>query len=680
MRPLCGKERRLCASLFLLTLAISGKAAAQKKISCSDGEHIEMDLKEIAIKYDASSFSGTLSSLRVLGSRLEVAPKKLQEAAVATQEWNEFLKGLAVGYNTCAVSKQQFAEGVNRIYPRLKEDAADLEEIRKIVSEGRKADEKRLQSLLASYYDNLKRFAQISGKEILLQRIESIAQEVKEVRSGQEEILRRQDVGTETVLEGERAILKKLEEIDQRNKQAPLATPAEVSTEVSKIRKDLLAKADEAETAYQKGYELLERYRFAEAIPYLKQARDAIALADFSLSLGRAYLELEDLGEAERVLREGLELASGKKDYDHEASFASLLGSVLGTKGDLDGALSYAQRALEIDEKVYGPDHPSVARRVSTIAAILYNKGDLDGALSYAQRALKIDEKVYGTEHKQVAQDYVHAGLILSGRGDVDGAFSYAQKALEIVERLNGPDDPAIAVIVLHIADDLMQRGDLDGALTYTQRGLKIDEKVDGPDSPMVAQGELYMAKVLRAKGDFNGALSLAQRALKIDEKAYGPNVSAVARCAKMIGLILHAKRDLEGALSYTQRALKIDEKVYGPDHPTVAEDSFNVGSILLDLRDLDGALKYAKRTLNIDEKVARHVENGFSVRDNLQVAQDAYNIGGVLAKKGDLDGALTYMQRALNILEITYGPGDLRTETLAAELLRLKQAKANQH
>jgi Tetratricopeptide repeat len=51
---------------------------------------------------------------------------------------------------------------------------------------------------------------------------------------------------------------------------------------------------------------------------------------------------------------------------------------------------------------VYGSDHPDVARDANNIGAILQTRRDLDGALGYAQRALKINEKVYGPEHPNV--------------------------------------------------------------------------------------------------------------------------------------------------------------------------------------------------------------------------------------------------------------------------------------
>src|ERR1019366_6487634 len=117
------------------------------------------------------------------------------------------------------------------------------------------------------------------------------------------------------------------------------------------LRKILLAKADEAEAAYNKGYELLDRYRFQEAIPYLQQAVAAVRLPDFYLALGRAYTELPDLNEAEKVLREGLELAS--LDEKNKAKLSDRLGIVLRSKGELDGALTYTIQALRIDENIY---------------------------------------------------------------------------------------------------------------------------------------------------------------------------------------------------------------------------------------------------------------------------------------------------------------------------------------
>src|SRR5215470_14231787 len=222
--------------------------------------------------------------------------------------------------------------------------------------------------------------------------------------------------------------------------------PEQVKKEVSAIKEKLLAKVDEAQAAYDKGYDLYQRYRFTEAIPSLKDALQIIQLPDFYLALGNAYLGLPDLGEAEKIYTEGLKKSIAEKDEKNEAIFSNQLGRTLQAKGDLDGALRYTERALTIDEKVYGPEHPTVAIDVNNIGGILKAGGDLDGALRNIQRALTIDEKVYGPEHPTVAIDVNNIGQILEAKGDLDGALRYTQRALTIGEKVDGPDHPTVAL------------------------------------------------------------------------------------------------------------------------------------------------------------------------------------------------------------------------------------------
>ena len=65
----------------------------------------------------------------------------------------------------------------------------------------------------------------------------------------------------------------------------------------------------------------------------------------------------------------------------------------------LDDARKAVQRALAIDEKVFGPDHPNVARDVNNLGMVLQALGDLDGARKAFERALAIIEKVLGPDH-----------------------------------------------------------------------------------------------------------------------------------------------------------------------------------------------------------------------------------------------------------------------------------------
>ena len=67
--------------------------------------------------------------------------------------------------------------------------------------------------------------------------------------------------------------------------------------------------------------------------------------------------------------------------------------------GDLPGAKAAFERALKIDEKAFGPDHPNVARDVNNLGSVLKELGDLPGAKAAFERALQIFQKLLGDDH-----------------------------------------------------------------------------------------------------------------------------------------------------------------------------------------------------------------------------------------------------------------------------------------
>ena len=61
------------------------------------------------------------------------------------------------------------------------------------------------------------------------------------------------------------------------------------------------------------------------------------------------------------------------------------------------------RRALAIDEKSFGPDHPNVASDLNNLALLLQATNRLAEAEPLYRRALAIDEKSFGPDHPNVA-------------------------------------------------------------------------------------------------------------------------------------------------------------------------------------------------------------------------------------------------------------------------------------
>jgi tetratricopeptide (TPR) repeat protein len=107
---------------------------------------------------------------------------------------------------------------------------------------------------------------------------------------------------------------------------------------------------------------------------------------------------------------------------------------------DCDAARAALQRALEIVEKEFGPDHTTVAIGLNNLGIVLKDLGNLDGALDGLQRALEIVEKEFGPDHTTVAIGLNNLGIVLRNRGDLDGARNALQRALGIFVGRNHPD------------------------------------------------------------------------------------------------------------------------------------------------------------------------------------------------------------------------------------------------
>ena len=121
------------------------------------------------------------------------------------------------------------------------------------------------------------------------------------------------------------------------------------------------------------------------------------------------------------------------------------LARLLQDQGDLAGARPLFERALAINEKALGPEHPDTAANLNNLARLLRAQGDLAGARPLFERALAISEKVLGPEHPETAISLNNLALLLRPQGDHAGARPLFDRALAIRERALGPDHPDTA-------------------------------------------------------------------------------------------------------------------------------------------------------------------------------------------------------------------------------------------
>jgi tetratricopeptide (TPR) repeat protein len=138
------------------------------------------------------------------------------------------------------------------------------------------------------------------------------------------------------------------------------------------------------------------------------------------------------------------------------------------------------------------------------------------------KRALAMDEKTLGPEHPVVVADLNNLAVAYQRQGRLAEAESVLKRALAISEKTRGPGYPELSTTLDNLANVYQDQGRLAEAESLFKRALAIDEKALGPEHRSVALKLNNLAMLYNDEGRRAEAVALLKRALAIDEKTLG--------------------------------------------------------------------------------------------------------------------------------------------------------------
>ena len=206
---------------------------------------------------------------------------------------------------------------------------------------------------------------------------------------------------------------------------------------------EMRGQLDQAAAAFREGLhanaaqQAQERIRMWAALGYthfrqreMREARSVALQAHIEALDFRGFVEIEmgNYAEAERALREGLQLAEQSllESQKWVASLHERLGRVLWQTGRNDEAITHLQTALQLHEQM-GDSITPLYQRMNLAAAYIV-AGEYDKALDEAQRGLRVAEPIHHA--------YLIAGLSLNAAeanfylGQQDEAERYAAQCM----------------------------------------------------------------------------------------------------------------------------------------------------------------------------------------------------------------------------------------------------------
>ena len=171
------------------------------------------------------------------------------------------------------------------------------------------------------------------------------------------------------------------------------------------------------------------------------------------------------------------------------------------------------QEALQICQKVLGPENPYTATSLNNLALLYQAMGEYAKAEPLYQEALRIRQKVLGPEHPDTATSLNNLAVLYWVMGEYAKAEPLLQEALRIRQKVLGPEHPDTAQSLNNLAGLYQAMGDTPKPSRSYQEALQIWQKVLGPEHPDTAISLDNLALLEFDLGRIDEATALARQA-----------------------------------------------------------------------------------------------------------------------------------------------------------------------
>ena len=194
-------------------------------------------------------------------------------------------------------------------------------------------------------------------------------------------------------------------------------------------------------------------------------------------ALGQAGMSEEAIAESMRVLP--LLEARAVRDPAARIQLSTALGQLAAAQlpVEREAARLTLVRLLEHDEKLFGAEHPEVAKTLHDLGAAEIQLERKDEAAHHLQRALRIAMRSYGERHPMVSTIYVttaHLALMQQRGADAKRLYNSARDALQGVL----PDDaPQFIAIEQGLGDIARAEDNCKEALPHYTRAVQLLKK-----------------------------------------------------------------------------------------------------------------------------------------------------------------------------------------------------------
>lgn len=383
---------------------------------------------------------------------------------------------------------------------------------------------------------------------------------------------------------------------------------------------------------------------------YSNEATKALAVSNFLQEM-IASADPYERGDPDITVREMLHNAAADVDAGAlgdqpliEAAVRVAIGRAYLALANLDDAQRHVLGSLDLRQRELGAEHLDVAEAWLIVGQLREQQGAYDAALDAFDEALAIRQNKLDPADPAIAECFYHMANLYPHRGTQAAAEDLYRRALAIWENTNDPSHQLGIAACLHEIGVLRKfQDDCETAAVLFDRAIDLRRDVRGDDHPLVAESLDGLARTCLELHDYERAEPLFREALQIRRHALGDDHPEVAAAIQSLALCLQDMARYDDAVTLLEACIDLRSRSLGAEHMYVNAARGTLGRVFLEMKHFSEAEAIFRQ--NVDWSRKRF---GPASRD---AASSLCNLGRALMGRGEYEEAERYMRQSVEIL-----------------------------
>ena len=387
-------------------------------------------------------------------------------------------------------------------------------------------------------------------------------------------------------------------------------------------------------------------------------------------TIGQTYADLGLYPQAREQLERALDLERKFLGTEHPKTITTLnrLGTIEYLEGKFSEAEARLDQTLPLSRRVLGPTHPDTLNAMYSLGVVYALQAKYPAAESLLRQTLEIRRAVSGRENPETLRCVNALANIYSFEGKSAQAAELYEQTVEARRRVLGPEHPDTLISMNNLAGEYLNQNKNAQAEALFKQTLEISRRVLGAEHPDTLRCMNWLANAYRAEGEYAKAEALYGQTLELSRRVLGTAHHETLTVMDNLANAYGDRGKYRAAEMLYSQALEISRRVLGPEHPDTLNDMHNLALTYA----VDGKYAQAGTLFKQNLELRRRILGP----EDLDTLHTLASIASMYQRQGKYDVAETYAAQALAGLRHTLGPERPATMDVTADLALAYQSE----